>query len=222
MIAALLCVTMIFSLSACGKKKEQKYQDYIKGLIAINYLGASESYLKDTGATKEDAQTLYNNNVELLADNLITYYGVVITDSTELRERYVELAKSIYGKVNYKVSEARKDGSVYLVDIEIYPINIFAQTSEEVKEYVNKFNTDVANGVYNDYELAAYETEFSDGLLEILNNGCNSMTYAKPVTVTVEIIEDGDTYYISDADMLEIDSAMISTAVLNTETVIPE
>ena len=130
-----------------------------------------------------------------------------------MRDGYVELAKNIYSKVNYKVSEARKDGSVYLVDVTIYPINIFSQSSEAVTAYVDKFNTDVKDGVYNDYTLEQYETEFSTGMLDILNDACLNMTYAEPVVVTVEIVEDGNTFYISDRDFLKIDAAMISTVI---------
>ena len=58
-----------------------------------------------------------------------------------------------------------------------------------------------------------YETEFSTGLLELLNEGCLNMTYGEPVVVTVKIIETESTYYISDKDFLAIDAAMIATDV---------
>ena len=69
-------------------------------------------------------------------------------------------------------------------------------------------------GTYNDYTLAEYETEFAQGLVDILKTGCESMTYADPQVVTVEIIEDGNKYYISDRDFMKIDAAMISSAIV--------
>ena len=213
LLSLLLCTALLFSLTGCRDKKIDKYQDYVKSLISINYMGATEDYIKATGANKEDAEALYQSNAEHLADNILSYYNITITDAATIRDGYVELAKNIYSKVNYKVSEARKDGSVYLVDVTIYPINLFSQSSEAVTAYVDKFNTDVKDGVYNDYTLEQYETEFSTGMLEILNDACLNMTYADPVVVTVEIVEDGNTFYISDRDFLKIDAAMISTVI---------
>ena len=55
-------------------------------------------------------------------------------------------------------------------------------------------------------------------MVQILSDGALNMTYAEPVTITVEIIVDGDTYYISDRDFMRIDAAMISSAVPAPET----
>lgn len=212
-ILLMISFISIISLTGCSGSLEKRYQNYVKSLIAINYLGAADDYIEATGANREDADTLYQSNVELLADNIIDYYSITLSDAPDMRQGYIDLARNIYSKVNYKVSRAYQSGSVYLVDVTIYPINLFAQTSDEVTNYVEGFNSGVANGDYNDYTLEQYETEFSTGMLEILNNGCLDMTYADPVTVTVEIIVDGDIYYISDRDFLRIDAAMINAAV---------
>ena len=204
---------MLFSLTACGKDMEKVYQSYIKSIIAINYLGSTEEYIRASGATQEEADNLYDANVEYLANNILTYYGINIADAPELKDDYMELARLIYSKCNYTVSKAYKDGSVYLVDVTIYPMDLFAQTSSEVSAYVESFNQGVADGVYNDYTLQQYETEFSKGMVEILTNGSLNMTYCEPVTITVEIVEEGDTYYISDRDFLRIDAAMIAASI---------
>lgn len=219
----LLCFILAFSLVGCrDKKAEKRYRDYVKSLIAINYLGATDDYVKATGANQEDADALYQANVELLADNILAYYGITLSNASTMRQGYVDLAKNIYSKVNYKVSNAYKDGTAYLVDVTIYPIDIFAQTSEEVNAYITQFNEAVANGDYNDYTMEQYETEFSTGLLEILNTACLNMTYAAEKVVTVEIIIDDNVYYISDKDFLAIDEAIINSAVSTNITVGPQ
>jgi hypothetical protein len=158
--------------------------------------------------------------MEHLADNILAYYDVTISDVSGAKQGYIDLAKNIYSKINYKVDKAVESNGVYTVDVTVYPINIFAQTNDTVIAYVDKFNQDVAAGVYNDYTMEQYETEFSNGLLAILNDACLNMTYADPVVITVTIVEDDDIYYISDEDFLAIDAAMISTAI-PTETASP-
>ena len=208
-----LCLCMTFSLTACGKDMGKVYQSYIKSIIAINYLGSTEEYIRASGATQEEADNLYNANVEYLANNILTYYNINISDAPEVKDDYMELARLIYSKSNYTVSKAYKDGSVYLIDVTIYPMDLFAQTSSQVSAYIDSFNQGVADGTYNDYTLEQYETEFSKGMVEILTNGSLNMTYCEPVTITVEIVEDGDTYYISDRDFLRIDAAMIAASI---------
>ena len=56
-------------------------------------------------------------------------------------------------------------------------------------------------------------------MLQILNDAALNMTYSSPVTVTVEIVVDKDTYYISERDFLKIDAAMInSSSTLSNDT----
>lgn len=208
-VLLVMSFVMLFSLTACKNNSKNHYKNYVKSLIAINYLGAGDDY-KDTGASKQDAEALYEANMEYFADQIISYYNVTLSDASTMREEYVTLAKSIYSKVNYAVSDPYQDGDTYFVDVTIYPIDIFNQTYDDVYSYVSDFNTGVQNGDYNSYTLEQYETEFSTGLLNILNTACIDVKYADPVTIKVEIIEDGDTFYISDADFQAIDAAMIA------------
>ena len=212
-----LLVTFCTLLTGCTPKVEKRYQQYVKALISLNYLGVSEDYLAATGSSEADAQALYEKNIDYLTDNLLAYYQVRVDNAPEIREQYRELAKHIYSKINFSVSKAYKYGSVYLVDITIYPIDLFNQTAPEVSAYIEKFNEDVANGVYNDYDIAQYETAFSTGLLDILNKGCDQMTYADPIQLTAEIVEEGKTYYLTERDLLDIDACMFSTVITQTE-----
>lgn len=209
-----LATAIALTFTGCSKNNlDKKYQTYVKSLIAINYLGATKDYISATGANEADAEALYQKNIEMLANNIITYYGINITDAPDLRQSYIDLAKNVLSKVNYSVSKAYKDGSAYLVDVTIYPINLFDQSSEEVTAYITRFNDAVKNGDYNDYTLAEYETIFSTGMIHILDEACLNMTYAEPVTVTVEIVREDDMFYISDRDFLKINEAMISADV---------
>jgi hypothetical protein len=206
----LLCLLCSFLLTGCANGKKKRYENYVKSLIAMNYISTDQSNVEAAGATESDAQTLYDDNVNRLADNLQAYYGVNITDAPEMEDEYVELAKHIYSKVNYSVDRVYEGTNSYYVDVTVYPMDILNQCSEDVSAYVDVFNTAVANGSYNEYTLNEYETIFSRGLIDILFEASLDMQYADPVTVTVEIIEEGNTYRISDSDFLAIDKAMFN------------
>ena len=217
-IFSMLTAVLLTTVSCEKKAEESLYQQYVKSLIAMNYLGATSDYIAATGSSEENANTIYEGNISYLTNNIISYYNLQIDNAPEVRSLYEELAKKVYGKINYTVSPAYKYGSVYLVDVTIYPIDLFNQSASRVRSYIESFNNNVASGKYNDYELAAYESEFASGLCVILSEECDSMTYADPLTLTVEIVEEDDTYYLRDRDFLNIDAAMINTTI----TSVPE
>lgn len=208
--ALLLTLTLLLTMTGCGNDNEKRYQNYIKSIISINYLGATNDYIKATGANKEDAKALYDANIDVLTDNILSYYGIHLENNPNIREKYEALSETIYSKVNYSVSKAYKEDDQYKVDVTIYPINLIAQTKDEIIAYVDSFNQRVSDGDFNDYTMEEYEAVFSTGIVDILTAGCSNMTYADPVKVTVTILENGNTYYISDEDFLAIDAAMLA------------
>ena len=210
LIIAVLLAAMCLSLAACGDKKDKKYQKYVNDLITANYLGATDEYIETTGANKSDAEEMYDNNLLRLAGALESYYGLTVNSDDELFGEIKELAKVIYGAIKYDTGEAYKKGGSYYVDVTIYPIDILNQTDAEVKAYVESFNERVSAGEFNNYEKEAYEHEFAGGIVDILKAGVKEMKYADPVTVTVTIVVEGDTYYISNDDFIKIDDLLIA------------
>ena len=211
-ISILLLFVLALSLTGCGSKKEKNYQNYIKSLISINYLGATDEYLKATNSNKEDAVALYNANIDILSDRILKYYGLSLSNDSEIKEEYNKLAKNIYSRVNFSVSNAYEVNAVYKLDVEIHPMNIFNQAEDAIREHIDTFNKKVNAGEFNDYTVDAYNDAFSSGILDILNSCCEDMQYTDPVTITVVIIEKDKSYYISDEDFLAIDAAMIATS----------
>lgn len=212
-ISVIVLSMMLILISGCSfSKKPEKYKTYVESLITANYLGVSDEYLEATGANETDAEALYLANATRLSENLITYYGLEISNDSSLGPLLVELAKNIYSKTKYEVSTAYEKDDVYYVDVTIYPINILAQSEDAINSYVSQFNTRVENGEFNNYERAEYENEFASGIISILQDSVNEITYADPVTITVKIILSDDSYYISDEDFLLIDSAIIATS----------
>lgn len=212
-ILLIFTLVAVFALAGCGgKSKNAHYKSYVKSLIAINYLGATDDYIESAGCNKSDAIALYNSNIGVLTDSILTYYGITIPEGSSLRADYEELAKNIYSKIDYTVSDAYEADGTTKLDVKIKPINIFKQTKDEVIAYIDDFNTRVAHGDFNEYTVDMYNEEFARGIVLILDNACNEMTYADEVTVTVSIIESGNSFYISDEDFLSIDAAMLSVA----------
>ncbi len=206
----LLSFALLFSLTGCEKGKSEHYQTYVESLISANYLGVYSEYMNCTKSSEEDADAMYLQNVSRLADNLSAYYGLEITND-DVATSLMTLSKSIYSKTRFEVSPAYKDNNVYYVDVTVYPMDIIRNTNDKVLAYVQDFNNRVAAGEFNNYEKSDYETSFASGLILILTEACDSMTYRDPVTIKARIITSKDTFYISNDDFRAIDAAVLAT-----------
>ncbi len=210
-VIALLLV-LVLSLAGCTFGESGKYKYYVEGIVSANYLGIPDEYIKATGADKSEAGVLYLQNVIRLSENINNYYGFSINSDHELYNKLTDLSKKIYSKAKYEVGDVHTEAGANYVDITIYPINILNQTVPEVDAYINDFNQRVQNGEYNDYTQDAYESEFASGILDILLNACDSMEYKEPVKLSIMIVSNEDSFYISDSDLRAIDANIIATS----------
>jgi hypothetical protein len=106
------------------------------------------------------------------------------------------------------------DGS-YQVTVTIYPIDILVITYDDVVAYIEDMNAKVEAGEFNDYELDDYELNYAQGIIQILTDALPSIGNGEGTSVTVTILDNGEYYYISDADFLALDKAILATISVN-------
>jgi hypothetical protein len=104
---------------------------------------------------------------------------------------------------------------VYTVTVTVYPIDILVISYEDVVAYIEDMNARVTAGDYNDYELDDYELEYAEGIIQILTNALPEIGNQDGVPITVTIQDNDEYYYLSDADFLELDKAVLATVIVN-------
>ena len=171
--------------------------------------------MKITGATQEEAQKVYDDGINYLAEALMTAYGINDIEGSTIKSQFVDLAKNIYSHASYEITDVSKADGTYQVTVTIYPIDILVITYDDVVAYIEDMNQRVTAGEYNDYELDAYETEYAQGIIDILNNALPNIGNQEGITVTVTILDNDEYYYISDADFLALDKAILATTFVN-------
>lgn len=207
----LLIFVCLLSLTGCGQKKKTAYQNYVKNLLDVNYKGDYANYVKENKGNETDALAMYQECLSNLSNQLITHYNLNTNQSVDVNETFADVAASIYQAAKYDVSESYKENGDYYVDVTIYPLDILNQSYDEILSYIEAFNKDVADGVYNDVTKEVYNEKFASGIASILSANAEKPEYKDAVVIKALITDDGEYYSISADSLKEIDKAIIAT-----------
>ena len=200
---------LTFSLAGCSlfDSKAKVYSRYIISLLDINYKNVSKDYMTLTGVSQKDAEAVYVANMDYQAHNLMNYYGVKEVDDGTILSEFYYLAQSIFANAKYEVKGVKHDSGTdsYTVQLTVYPLDTLETSYDKVVEYIESFNARVDEGDYNNTTEVDYETEFAEGIIDILKSSVDNPGYMDPVTLEIPIKPSDDYYYITDEDFLIID-----------------
>ncbi len=204
-----MCVLLLCSLTGCAKKKATAYQTYVQNLLDVNYKAIYDGYVAE-GGSETDAISMYHDCVSNLSNQLVVHYNLSSNLNTDLSETFTDISQTIYANVYYEVSEAYKDDGEYYVDVTIYPLDILNQSYNDILDYIDQFNLDIDDGVYNNFTEDNYNKKFAMGITNILEDNLTSPAYQDPIVVKAHIEDDGEFYVISDESLAAIDATLIA------------
>ena len=208
-LSVLLLLLLVVLSCSCGKDKESRYETYVRSMLSTIYQGQDlESYCSSTGISKEDAEAAHQYAVQRLSDSLCRIYSLDLEGNDALKQKMLELSRSLYEKARFEVSPARKEEDGYYVDVTVSPMEFLSSTNEKLESYVQGYDSRVQAGEFNDVEKEEYQRQFASGVIEVLEDAAGSVVYADPVTLSVRIHESRNTYSVSDSDLKNIDAAI--------------
>lgn len=131
LLCLLLSAAALLSLAACTSPLEEKLWEIltptlVQGDLDALYLGEfNENYLDLTGASEEDCQSAYEQNLSLSADIFARCFGITnLTD--DLRSEVEDLYREIYARAHYSVVGAVQiDETHYTVTVNVEPMDFF-------------------------------------------------------------------------------------------------
>lgn len=210
-----LSMIFILAFSLCGcslfDSRAKVYSRYAISLLDINYKNVSKDYMTLTGVSQKDAEAVYVDNMDYQAHNLMNYYGVKEVDDGTILSEFYYLAQSIFANAKYEVTDVKKDkeNDAYTLELTVYPLDTLEASYDEVVQYIEDFNTKVDDGNYNNTTEVEYETEFAEGIINILKAHTSEPGYMDPVVLEIPIQPSDDYYYITDDDFLKIDQNIL-------------
>ncbi|MCI8508754.1 MAG: hypothetical protein HFJ06_09365 [Lachnospiraceae bacterium] len=211
-IFSMICIMML-SLAGCSlfDSKSKVYSRYVISLLDINYKNVSKDYMTLTGVSQKDAEAVYVANMDYQAHNLMNYYGVKEVDDGTILSEFYYLAQSIFSNAKYEITNVKKDddSESYTLELTVYPLDTLETTYDQVVKYIENFNSRVDEGDYNNTTEVDYETEFAEGIIDILKSTTDKAGYMDPVVLEIPIQPSDDYYYIADEDFLKIDQNIL-------------
>ena len=204
LITACICC---LSLNACGHAA-QTYTEYVQAVMDCTYQGNADAYRKLTNASEADAQSIHQEAVRYLSDQLCHQATV---DRNALDEQtaagFDTLAETLVGKVKYSASGAVKAGDLYQITITAEPLNIWALSLGDLEA---SYKNDFAKAFYKETpgtdSYISLEGVWGSRALEIYNAHLDEVAGSEAQSLTTVMYANSDGHYtLSEQDWRRID-----------------
>ncbi len=199
---AMVVVMALTMLAGCGMKPDDA-KAYVQATLDAGYKADFDEYAKITDSTKEDAQKLFDNNIDTVTNSL--GFGA-LGATEETTEKYRELLKEIFAKAKYTVGDVKEKDGGFEVVVNAEPMQIFSGVQDEL---VTKLQEKVAkSGQPKEEEINQLAI---DMLYDLLAEKLASVTYGEPQSVTVHVTKDSSNVWnITESDLQAVDAALFT------------
>ena len=199
---AMVVVMALTMLAGCGMKPDDA-KAYVQATLDAGYKADFDEYAKITDSTKEDAQKLFDNNIDTVTNSL--GFGA-LGATEETTEKYRELLKEIFAKAKYTVGDVKEKDGGFEVVVNAEPMQIFSGVQDEL---VTKLQEKVAkSGQPKAEEINQLAI---DMLYDLLTEKLASVTYGEPQSVTVHVTKDSNNVWnITESDLQAVDAALFT------------
>ncbi len=183
-----LCVILIFT-TGCGLLEGPDMSEYVQYELNSFYLNENpQEYLELLGNkyTVEDLDTIYDETIYREIDSYLIYCGIDKDNITEgTRTRAYDIFKTLYSYSNFQIGENSKDGSVYMVDILVYPTLNLAQAVD--RTVYDSISAEISANV----EISKEDVDdvFTNALLDVIEENLLEPIYGAPIALKLSIIQ---------------------------------
>lgn len=199
-----ILILLSLSFSGCSRFRQDKFDapGYVKAILDSTYKGKMPEKDGVLDTTEDKVQSNFDTSMEKTAKNFAAYYGIE-NPSQEILDSFTEWMKKVYSQSSYKVTaDESSSDKVYNVVVTLQPINILDASENSVNKYIRDFNANNKSKKFAEYTKEQYNALYANGLLKLLNDYADSMTYREEVTVPVLVSLSDDNRYQADPNAL--------------------
>lgn len=207
-LAAVLCMGL---LSGCGSFSAT---ELVKNNLDLIYLNQyTDDYLTRVGLDKEQADQEYEDGLEVESEYFANTFDIDLDIcGDEIRQQIIDLYRQIYTHSKYEVGAESRSGDTYLVQLTVYPIDIFQKVNDEDAEaFLADMQERADAGEFVNMTDDEYEVVWAQAIIDMVSARIDSIGYLDPQTISVQVVKGEDNVYvIDDSDFNRIDSLIIS------------
>lgn len=193
------------ALCACGVGfTPEDAQNYVQAALDASYKADFEEYVKQTDSTTEEAEEMYQQNI----DNILSGIGIEESGvSEELIEQYRNIAPEILSLANYQVTGAEQEEDGFGVEITYKPFVGYNELDTELEAVLMDIAATLEE-LPSDQEIN--ELVYQE-MLKLIQQKLESPSYGEEQNFTIHVEKGSDNIYsISEEDMIALDNAMYS------------
>ncbi len=202
-IASLLTAGAVMLLSACGVGfTTEDAQAYVQSALDASYKANFDEYVKQTNSTKEEAETMYQQNI----DNVLSGIGIEEAGvSEELVEQYRDVAGDLLALANYEVTGAEESENGFAVEVTYEPFTGYENLDAELETIL----TDIASSMTEIPSDAEINQIVFEEVLKLVQQMVEAPAYGEAETLTIHVDKGSDNVYsINEDDLVNLDLAM--------------
>ncbi|MEZ3485870.1 MAG: hypothetical protein K1W22_04555 [Lachnospiraceae bacterium] len=202
-LLAVLLIMVMTLLCGCKGMSAEDAQSYAKSIMDASYKGEFDKYIEWTKSSKEEAQKLYEGNIDATMQEA-GFSGLGLSE--ELTASYRQLFLDMIKQAKYEVGEAKEAGDkAYTVDVTVEPFIAFEGLQSEVQAAVTE---EVQNLAETPDQNTIQEMVFQK-MYDLMAQKVAAPVYGDPATVTITVKPDSNgVYYIEQSDMTALDDAL--------------
>lgn len=203
LILPLLIITaLLFTGCSRFQKKSFDAPGYIKAILDATYLGAMPQKENVIDTTEEKVKAEYDASMTRAAQTFASYYGIK-NPSQEILDQFEQWVKKVYSKSSYDVKEGESDSdNIYKVTVVLRPIDILSTSENTVNKYIKDFDNQNKKKKFSGYTEEQYNAVYAEGLLKLLNEYADSITYREEENITVTVALNSEDKYQADSTAL--------------------
>ncbi len=206
-LAVILILVSLTAMQGCFKKENpnlETYREYVKAILDVNYHGEYDAYEQISGSN--NGSEVHEGCVESIKDSLISEFAIeedVIT--SDMQNKLSSIAETLCSNAEYTVDKAEYQDDAYTVKVNVKPSDFYTVANKNLDLFISEFNDRAAQGEFLDLSETEYETEYAQGVIELLEKslGEASVTEDQSYVITILVNDKGESY-VSDDELAEI------------------
>lgn len=208
-LTLILCIVPSV-LSGCARFDKTAY---VQAALDSIYKG---DHLKLSEITDTDIATLEDNYKEAIdaeTDSFLTYIGIGdYTDkvNADVKKEISYLLRQIYKHTSYSVGQPDSSGNI---PVKLLPVSLYSLSGDKITAYMQDFFAKNDKGEFSTLSDEEFYSLYVKGILDIVYDSLNAISYSNEVTIPVTILRDGAAYSISPESFAEIDKVILDYTI---------